>query len=106
MLDKALEMSVSQARRRAHDGVPVPVRLRRAALVEPDGALARHGRADARVRADRRRAVPRRRRSVSRSGVAASDVAPGAAVWFPIYPFAPGLRVLNADLQMIIGLNR
>ena len=25
-------------------------------------------------------------------GVAASDVAPGAAVWFPIYPFAPGLR--------------
>ncbi len=39
-------------------------------------------------------------------GVAASDVAPGAPVWFPIYPFSPGLRVLNADLQVIIGLQQ
>ncbi len=38
--------------------------------------------------------------------VAASDVAPGAQVWFPIYPFAPGLRVLNADLQVILGLDQ
>jgi hypothetical protein len=38
--------------------------------------------------------------------VAASDVAPGSAVWFPIYPFAPGLRVLNADLQIILGLDQ
>ncbi len=39
-------------------------------------------------------------------GVAASDVAKGAPVWFPIYPFDPGLRVLNADLQVIIGLQQ
>ena len=39
-------------------------------------------------------------------GVAASDVAAGAPVWFPIYPFDPGLRVLNADLQVIIGLQQ
>ena len=39
-------------------------------------------------------------------GVAASDVAGGADVWFPIYPFDPGLRVLNADLQVIIGLQQ
>ena len=39
-------------------------------------------------------------------GVAASDVAPGGQVWFPIYPFDPGLRVLNADLQVIIGLQQ
>ena len=38
--------------------------------------------------------------------VAASDVAPGAQVWFPIYPFSPGLRVLNADLQVILGLDQ
>lgn len=40
------------------------------------------------------------------NGVAASDVAAGAPVWFPIYPFDPGLRVLNADLQVIIGLQQ
>jgi hypothetical protein len=39
-------------------------------------------------------------------GVASSDVAAGAPVWFPIYPFDPGLRVLNADLQVIIGLQQ
>jgi len=38
--------------------------------------------------------------------VAATDVAPGSAVWFPIYPFAPGQRVLNADLQVILGLDQ
>jgi hypothetical protein len=38
--------------------------------------------------------------------VAASDVAPGSQVWFPIYPFSPGLRVLNADLQVILGLDQ
>ena len=27
-------------------------------------------------------------------------------MWFPIYPFDPGLRVLNADLQVIIGLKQ
>ena len=39
-------------------------------------------------------------------GVASADVAPGSQVWFPIYPFDPGLRVLNADLQVIIGLKQ
>jgi D-glucuronyl C5-epimerase C-terminus len=38
--------------------------------------------------------------------IAASDVAEGDDVWFPLYPFEPGLRVLNADLQVIIGLER
>jgi hypothetical protein len=38
--------------------------------------------------------------------VAGTDVAPGSAVWFPMYPFAPGQRVLNGDLQVIIGLDQ
>ncbi len=38
--------------------------------------------------------------------VAVSDVGAGDDVWFPLYPFEPGLRVLNADLQVIIGLER
>lgn len=37
---------------------------------------------------------------------AASNVGKGGAVWFPIYPFTPSLRVLNADLQVIIGLGQ
>ena len=82
-----------KARRRAHDGVPVPVRLRRLLWSSP---MAHSLAMDALTRGfalTGDEPPPRRRRCSSRRALAASDVAVGAPVWFPIYPFDPGLRV-------------